>query len=123
MSSRELDELYEYIQARHLPVVLLQVLRRFNSLRSPVQARAQERERVIRLASQLSALECERLHTDSHRRLRRELKLSTESRPIKKAVSIRLSTIASRHLALISEGSIHMSPPACPNSRLLNDSF
>ena len=52
VSGRELDELFEYIKAYHLPVVILQVLRRFEP-----QTRG---ERTIFLNSQLSPAECQR---------------------------------------------------------------
>ena len=52
VSDRELDELFEYVKARHLPVVLLQVLRRFG--------RGIIGERTTSLQSQLSPAECQR---------------------------------------------------------------
>ena len=52
VSGRELDELFEYVKARHLPVVILQVLRRFGSDFT--------RERTISLQSRLSSAECQR---------------------------------------------------------------
>ena len=60
VSSRELDELYQYIQAQHLPVVMLQVLRRYNSQHANQQISRHVGERVIRLSSQLSVAECDR---------------------------------------------------------------
>ena len=52
VSGRELDELFEYVKARHLSVVILQVLRRFQSQES--------RERTTYLARELSTAECQR---------------------------------------------------------------
>ena len=52
VSDRELDELFEYVKARHLPVVLFQVLRRFGGRTA--------RERSASLQSQLSSSECQR---------------------------------------------------------------
>ena len=56
VSDRELDELFGYIGALHLPIVLLQVLRRFGA--------GSSRERTVSLPSQLSPAECQRFaHT------------------------------------------------------------
>ena len=52
VSGKDLDELFEYVKARHLPVVILQVLRRFGSVTT--------RERTISLQSRLSLAECQR---------------------------------------------------------------
>ena len=60
VSSRDLDELFEYIAARHLPVVMIQVLRRYTSHQPTRSTSEQEGDRTIRLSSLLSPIECHR---------------------------------------------------------------
>ena len=56
VSGKKLDELFEYVKARHLPVVILQVLRKFGPQVTG--------ERTIALSSRLSSAECQRFaHT------------------------------------------------------------
>ena len=57
VSSGELDELSDYIKARHLPVVIVQVLRSFKLDRTRPQ-NARERRRTHLLYGQLSDAEC-----------------------------------------------------------------
>lgn len=52
ISNAQMEELFEYILARHLPVVILQVLRRFDP--------QQRRERTVYLESRLTNAECDR---------------------------------------------------------------
>jgi tetratricopeptide (TPR) repeat protein len=52
VSDREMEDLYSYVRSRHIPVVLLQVLRRFTP--------HQDRERSLYLPARLSPLEAAR---------------------------------------------------------------